>query len=146
MPPITTLGQLLAHGYELFGSCSDCASRYRMDLPAAQRQPSQFAIDLRALVAERGADHCIIHMPGVRCPYCGGANTASFIVPLGKERRGAADDAAPNLAHSAVAPVRKTGTSDHRSRPARCHRPHSIAGTAKPSIGPPCQPAFGRAG
>jgi hypothetical protein len=66
---IDTLGKLLAAGFEIFGNCSDCAAGYRMDLPAEQRQPSTFPIDVRALIATHGADHSIMgNEPHVACP------------------------------------------------------------------------------
>jgi hypothetical protein len=84
--PIDTLGKLLAAGFEMFGSCADCASRYRKDIPVAQRQLSTFPIDLRALIVELGADHTSIGKTPVRCPYCGSWDTSTFIVPITKER------------------------------------------------------------
>jgi len=59
--PLDTLGKLADRGHRLFGSCLDCARRYRYEL-GARNQPSQFDIDVGALVAERGRDCTIVAM------------------------------------------------------------------------------------
>jgi hypothetical protein len=51
--PLDTLGKLADRGHRLFGSCLDCARRYRYEL-GARNPPSQYGIDIDALVAERG--------------------------------------------------------------------------------------------
>jgi hypothetical protein len=67
--PLDTLGKLAARRHRLFGSCLDCALRYRYEL-GARNQPSQYDIDIGALVAERGRDCLIVGMKLVPCPYC----------------------------------------------------------------------------
>jgi hypothetical protein len=75
MIALDTLGRLHARGYGLFGACADCAQLYRMaDLPE-RRIPSNFDIDLAALIAERGADCSVIRMAPVPCPRCGSLDT-----------------------------------------------------------------------
>ena len=67
---LDTLGRLAARRHSLFGSCLDCARRYRYEL-GARNQPSQFDIEIGALVAERGRDCLIVGMEPVMCPPCG---------------------------------------------------------------------------
>jgi hypothetical protein len=57
------------------GWCRECAKLYRMDARAEDRVPAAFDIDMPALIAERGADHSIIRMAPVPCPYCGSCDT-----------------------------------------------------------------------
>jgi hypothetical protein len=70
-----TLGKLHERGYGMFGTCLDCASLYRMDAPAEKRISAHFDIDLRKLIAERGAYADCIHRPAVPCPRCGSDRT-----------------------------------------------------------------------
>jgi hypothetical protein len=72
---LDTLGKLHERGHGMFGVRLDCASLYRMDVPAAQRISAEFDIDLRKLVEKYGADANCIRMPPVRCPRCGGDHT-----------------------------------------------------------------------
>jgi hypothetical protein len=54
MIALDTLGRLHARGYGLFGSCTDCAQLYRMADAPERRVPSNFDIDLGALIASAG--------------------------------------------------------------------------------------------
>ena len=54
-----------------------------MDLPAEQRQLSNFDIDLPALIAERGPDSPVIGMAPVPCPRCGSRRTSIVLMPGG---------------------------------------------------------------
>jgi hypothetical protein len=63
--PLDTLGKVADRGYRPFGSCLDCARRFRYEL-GARKQPSQCGIDLGALVAERGRDCPIVGMKDSR--------------------------------------------------------------------------------
>jgi hypothetical protein len=74
------LGKLADRGHRLFGSGLDCARRYRCEL-GARNQPSQFGIDLGALVAERGRDCLIVGMEPVPCPRCRSRRTEIRILP-----------------------------------------------------------------
>ena len=65
--PLDTLGKLADRGHRLFGSCLACARRYRYELGARNR-PSQYDIDLAALVTERGRD-CAARYPR-KSPGC----------------------------------------------------------------------------
>lgn len=78
--PLDTLGKLHALGYGLGGSCDDCAAAYRMDIPAEQRQRSNFDIDLPALIAERGEDTPVVGMAPVPCPRCGSRRTSIVLM------------------------------------------------------------------
>jgi hypothetical protein len=78
--PLDTLGKLADRGYRPFGSCLDCARRYRYELGARNR-PSQYDIDLGALVAERGRDCLIVGMEPVLCPRCGSRRTELRVLP-----------------------------------------------------------------
>jgi hypothetical protein len=78
--PLDTLGKLADRRHRLFGSCPDCARSYRMALGPAN-QPSQFDIDIAALIAERGRDCLIVGMAPVPCPRCGSRRTEIRILP-----------------------------------------------------------------
>jgi hypothetical protein len=78
--PLDTLGKLADRRHRMFGSCLDCARRYRYEL-GARNQPSQFGIDLGALVAERGRDCLIVGIEPVPCPYCDSRRTEIRILP-----------------------------------------------------------------
>ena len=61
--------------YRLFGWCQWCSSNYDPRMPAERRQPATFDIDVAAPIAERGADHPVVGMAPVPCPYCGSRQT-----------------------------------------------------------------------
>jgi hypothetical protein len=50
--------------------------------PPERRIPSNFDIDLAALIAERGADCFVIRMVPVPCPRCGSVDTQYRITTL----------------------------------------------------------------
>jgi len=79
---LDTLGKLAGRGWSISGWCTDCALRYRRDLPPGQNVPSGFSIDLRQLIAERGAGTKIVGMKPPRCPQCGPASTRVIVETL----------------------------------------------------------------
>jgi hypothetical protein len=80
-PPAGTFAWLRDHRFTLFGSCDDCAALYRKDLPASERVPAFFDIDLEKLIAERGAGASYIRMAPVPCPRCGSRRTQYRLSP-----------------------------------------------------------------
>ena len=55
------------------GWCLYCSALYRRD--RLDNPPAGFAIDLDALIAERGAGCPLRGLEPVACPYCGGRRT-----------------------------------------------------------------------
>ena len=85
MPSVTldTLGRLAAHGHGLNGWCLACSARYRPAAPAAERARADFAIDIAALIAERGADAALVGLRPPPCPRCGSPRTEVRLRVLG---------------------------------------------------------------
>jgi hypothetical protein len=77
---LDTLGRLRAHRHGLFGYCLACDERHRNPVPGEQRIGGIFAIDLDALIAERGADASCIRMAPIPCPRCGSRQTEYRII------------------------------------------------------------------
>src|SRR6185437_297924 len=75
-------------GWSTFGWCTDCALRYRWDLPPGQTVPSGFSIDLRQLIAERGAGTKIVGMKPPRCHQCDSASTRLIVETPERDWRG----------------------------------------------------------
>jgi hypothetical protein len=72
---LDTLAKLRDHNYRLIGHCMACARLYRPD--RRDNPPSSFAIDLAALMAERGPDCRVVGLRPVPCVYCGSVETTS---------------------------------------------------------------------
>jgi hypothetical protein len=70
---LDTLGRLKEHDHRLIGHCMACARLYRRD--RRDNPSSSFAIDLTALIAERGPDCRVVGLRPVRCVYCGSLET-----------------------------------------------------------------------
>ncbi len=80
-PIITnTVGNLQANRHTLFGWCRRCASRYRMAARPEENPPASFAIDVAALIAQRGPDAPVVRMAPVPCPHCGSRDTEARIL------------------------------------------------------------------
>jgi hypothetical protein len=70
---LDTLGKLQQHGHGIGGYCLICRKL--------------FAVDMAALVAERGADSPIVGMKSLRCPSCGGVRTERRVTVAGKKQQ-----------------------------------------------------------
>jgi hypothetical protein len=81
---LDTLDALLEHGHGLFGWCQDCAATYRPELLPEIPRLGSFAIDLAALIAERGAGSPSVRMAPPPCPRCGSRRTSVRITAPSK--------------------------------------------------------------
>jgi hypothetical protein len=76
---IDTLAKLRDHNYRLVGYCDACARLYRPDAGPGGSPPYSFAIDLAALIAERGEACAVVGLRPVPCPRCGSRETRSHL-------------------------------------------------------------------
>ncbi len=49
-------------------------------MDARDNPPASFVIDISALIAERGAEHLVVGVAPVACPYCGSRETETTLI------------------------------------------------------------------